>query len=302
MGALRDALELFWPALAAGLAIALACGALSVFVVLRRLAFVGHGVSHAAFGGVGVSVALGLSAGSAATFAGDLAQLLVVGGFCVAAALAIGLWSGRPGAGGAARVGALREDTAIGVALVASMALGALLMYWRAQRSGGGSAGIEGWLFGSILTVGPADAAAAWIAAAGALLALVLERRGLLFAAFDEDAAGAFGVSVTRARVALMLTLAVTIVVAMKLAGVILVTALLVIPGAAALKLSDRLAPVFAWSVAVSLLGVGAGLALSYRANLPPGPSVVAALVALLALAGAAGWLRSFRRVSRAPA
>lgn len=292
---LAEAIRLFWPAVVAGLAIALACGALSVFVVLRRLAFVGHGVSHAAFGGVGVAAALGLIGGSAATLAGDVGRFAVVAGFCIAAALAIG-WSGVHGRAGRSRVGAMREDTAIGIALVGSMALGALLLYWRARQGGdGGGASIEGWLFGSILTVSATDAAAAWLVALAALGAVLIERRRLVFWAFDEEAAQAFGVSTTRARIALMLTLAVTIVAAMKLAGVILVTALLVIPGAAALRLSDRLAVVFAWSIAGSVLGIGAGLALSYRANLPPGPSVVVALIALLALAWIIGALRGFR-------
>ncbi len=293
---MTEALRLFWPAAAAGLAIALACGALSVFVVLRRLAFVGHGVSHAAFGGVGVAAALGL-AGPGAGFA----QLAVVSAFCIAAALAIAWSSARSSASasssaGHAQIGAIRQDTAIGVTLVASMALGALLLFWRAHQPGAASnspASIESWLFGSILTVTPADAAAAILVALAVLATLTLERRSLLFWAFDEDAAEAFGVSTLRARLILMAILAFTIVAAMKLAGVVLVTALLVIPGAAALRLSDRLATVFASSIAVSLLGAAAGLALSYRANLPPGPSVVVSLVALLALASLLGAIRS---------
>lgn len=296
MTTLNDALILFWPALLAGFAIALACGILSVFVVLRRLAFVGHGVSHAAFGGVGVAAALGVVGGAAATAGGELVQLLIVGAFCVGAAIIIGLSGASAAERGTSRIGALREDTAIGIALVASMALGAILLYWRAQQGGGAGPGIEGWLFGSILTVGPTDAIAACVAAAAAIATVAAERRRLIFWAFDEEAAEAFGVSTTRARVALMLTLAITIVVAMKLAGVILVTALLVIPGAAALRLSDRLAPVFAWSVGAAVIGVGAGLALSYRANLPPGPSVVTALLGVLLGAAAVGRLRSLRR------
>ena len=295
MSELADALRLFWPAVVAGLAIALACGALSVFVVLRRLAFVGHGISHAAFGGVGVAAALGLIGGTAATLVGDVGRFVVVAAFCVAAALAIA-WSSGHGRGGRSRVGAMREDAAIGIALVGSMALGALLLFWRSRQGGDmGGASIEGWLFGSILTVSATDAAAAWIVALGAMGAVLVERRRLVFWAFDEEAAEAFGVSALRSRTALMLTLAVTIVAAMKLAGVILVTALLVIPGAAALRMSDRLGAVFAWSVGVSVMGIGAGLGLSYRANLPPGPSVVMALVALLAGAWVIGWLRSAR-------
>lgn len=270
--------SLFLPAVLAGVAIAIAAGLLSVLVVLKRLAFIGHGVSHAAFGGVGLAAVLGVAAS-----AGAGPYFLIVGGFCVAAALAIAWMSESRGAA------VVREDTVIGLALVASMALGAVLLH-QAARTGrvSGGATLEGALFGSILGVGPSDAAAAWGVAAVVALGLWLARRPLVFWAFDEQAARACGVPTRRARLLLMGLLAVAIVAAMKLAGVILATALLVMPGAIALRLSHRLGAVMVISVAAALLGVLGGLVISFELDWPTGPSVVAALVAMTA----AAWIR----------
>ena len=90
-----------------------------------------------------------------------------------------------------------------------------------------------------------------------------------------------------------MMVLGVAIVAAMKLAGVLLATALLILPGAIALRLSQRLAPVFILAAAAALLGVLAGLTLSFETDWPPGPSVVIALVVLLLAASGAGSLRN---------
>lgn len=277
--------ELFRPAVIAGVAIALQGAALSVPVVLRRLAFIGQGVSHAAFGGVGLAVVLGLMAPGTGNAIGALA---LVGAFCVATAIGIAWLSDRAGA---------REDTVIGVFLVGSMALGALLLHWNRRAGAGGGAGgaasatppVDDLLFGSIFAVRAADARAAAGITAAILLALWWFRRPMLFWAFDEPAAEAFGVRTRAMKLLLLTLLGVSIVTAMKLAGVVLATALLVLPAATALRLSRRLWAVFALAAAVSLAGMLGGLVLSFEADLPPGPAVVASLCALFA----AGWLWS---------
>lgn len=272
---------LFWPAIAAGVAVALVCGVLSVFVVLRRLAFIGHGVSHAAFGGVGLAVIAGLTAAGSAN---SLGYFALVGGFCIMTAVTIALVSARS---------AMREDTVIGLALVGSMALGAILLHLHARRGGStGGATLESSLFGSILSVGPADAVVAWIVALGVGGTILWCRRPLIFCAFDETAAQAFGVNSLRARLLLMVLLGAAIVVAMKLAGVLLATALLILPGATALRLSTRLGPVFALSAATGVAGVLGGLMLSFETDWPPGPSVVVVLVALMLASSAVGVAR----------
>lgn len=273
----------FAPALIVGLAIAVMGGAASVLVVVRRLALVGQGVSHAAFGAVGLGAALGL-VGGAGGAGGDslLGYLLIVGGFCVASALAMA-WIADTRA---TRFG-LREDTVIGVFLVASMAMGAILLKWRVRRDAGagGTNVVEAWLFGDMFGVGYHDAIAAWVGVAIVLGVLWLTRRTLIFWVFDEAGAEAFGVRVGVARALLLTLLALVIVVSMKLAGVLLATALMVLPGATALRLTDRLWGAQALSIGAAIVGVLAGLVLSFETDWAPGPSIVMVQVGMLALA-----------------
>jgi len=188
------------PAAAAALAVALLCGVLSPLVVLRRMAFVGQGISHAAFGGVGVAAVLGLFAAGAGTGA-LLGAWGVVAIFCIAAGLSIGMLSRRQG---------IPEDTAIGVLLVASMALGFLLLQMQRGRAGSTSVSVEGFLFGQVATIGPLEAWLAWAVLTVALGALWWIRRPLLFWAFDEPMAESLGIRGGRIRAALMVILAVT--------------------------------------------------------------------------------------------
>lgn len=281
-----DDAAMWWAPVAAGLGIAVQCALLSVLTVLKRLSFVGQGVSHAAFGGVGLAVVLGFGAvdslegGQGAV--GAAGYLLIVGGFCVTTAMLIAWLSDRRG---------VSADTAIGILLVAAMALGALLLHLHRLHAPPGvrTPNVEEVLFGSLTVVGWADAAAAWGCAAAVGLVLWGTRRGLLFWAFDESAAEAAGVPTRRVRLVLMTLLALVIVVSMRLAGVVLATALLVLPGAAALRLSHRLARVMMLSVVVSVLGVAMGLVASFEWNLPPGPCIVTVLAGLFLVTMGAG-------------
>lgn len=278
--------SLYWPSVITGLALAAMCSALSVVVVLKRLAFVGQGISHAAFGGIGVAamvaslagVAMGQSAGV------TLAQYAIIFAFCAAAAIFVGVVSRR---------GGVEADTAIGIVLVASMAAGSILVF--AARS---TIKWESFLFGTILNVGWLDAAVAWMMAAVVTGALVAMRRPLVFWAFDENAAKAWGVRTTWVQVAVMVMLALATVTAMKLAGVVLATALLVLPGAVALRLSRRLWRVLGMAVAASMVGVIGGVVVSFEQDWPPGASIVLVLTALFALAAAYERL-ALRRTTR---
>lgn len=107
----------------------------------------------------------------------------------------------------------------------------------------------------------------------------------MLFWVFDEDSAPAFGVPVRAMRTLTMILLAAAIVIAMRLAGVVLATALLVLPGATALKLSRRLTSTIAISIACGLIGLILGLAVSFKLDWQPGPCIVLVLTALFALA-----------------
>lgn len=268
-------MKLYGPSVLAGVGVALLGSVLSVLVTLKRLAFVGQGVSHAGFGGIGLAAALGVAATATAPAPyGGLPQFAVVAGFCLAASLAIG-WLAHARGG---RAGEIEPDTAIGIVLVASMALGALLM-----KHAGSTLATESYLFGSILGVTLTDALVAWGVAGVVLGSLFLARRRLVFWAFDESASAAFGVSGAPMGVLLFTLLALATVTAMRLVGVVLATAMLVLPGAIAVRLSRRWGTVLWLSVGVALVGVLGGLVLSFERDWLPGPSIVLVLAGLFA-------------------
>jgi ABC-type Mn2+/Zn2+ transport system permease subunit len=214
-------------------------------------------------------------------------QFPIVLAFCTACALLIAWLIDR---------GASQADTAIGIVLVGAMTLGAVLIQWAASARTIPIPGWESILFGSIVAVDRVDAATAWAVTAGILAVLWAVRRPLLFWAFDEAAAPAFGVPAAAMKYLLVVLLTIAIVTAMKLAGVVLATALLVLPGAAALRLSDRLSLVLLLSVGAGLVGVLGGLVLSFESGvLPPGACIVTVLLAVLILTRAAKGVQSAR-------
>ncbi|MFN7374682.1 MAG: metal ABC transporter permease [bacterium] len=260
-----------------GAALVLMSGTLSVLVVLKRLGFVGQGVSHSAFGGIGFAALAGVASSAwlgLRPVEGGLFELGIVLAFCIACALLMAEVSDRR---------TIRIDTAIGVLLVGAMALGGLLVDASRQWAGaiGQPATGRSWesvLFGSVQVVGDQDVLVAWASALLVLGTLWVVRRPMLFWALDEPAAEAFGVPVRRVRGVLMVLLAVAVVVSMKLAGVVPATALLVLPGAIALQCSARLWHVLGISMLVGVGGLVASMALALQLNLQPGPCLVLVL------------------------
>ncbi len=267
----------FWPPVVVGLLVALLCSVLSVVVVLKRMSFIGQGVSHAAFAGVGLAMALGL--GGEAGGSGYWSVMAVVAAACVAAALGIAFLSDRKG---------VNADTAIGMVLVAAMAVGFILIQQAstAMRARGETpAPVESLLFGSMYGVGPGDVAVACVTVAAELVIVWWCRRRVLYWAFDDVSASSCGVNAAASRTLLLVLLALAIVLTMRLAGVVLATALLVLPGATALRCGTRLWTVVGLSVGAGVAAVVGGMVASFELNWPPGPSIVLAGVALYALA-----------------
>ena len=273
--------QLYLYALITGVAIAIVCSVLSVVVVLKRMAFIGQGISHAGFGGLGIAIFFGIYEG--------LLQDLIVLAFCLAAAVLIGVLSRRR---------RVEADSAIGIILVAAIAAGVLLSDWSASLR---REGVEWYrqlvgpvttqppsfdrlLFGSLASVMQPQMIAALVVCAGVLLTLGLLYKEVLFFAFDEGAAKVFGVRTRVIYYLLLLLLSLTIVVSIKLVGVVLASALLVIPGAAAVQLSRRFLVVLAWAVLIGLTGVVGGLVLSLEAgHLSSGAAIVAVLCVIFA-------------------
>lgn len=285
------------PALVAATLVALIGAPLSVFVVLKRLAFIGQGVSHAAFGGVGVALVLGVAG---ATMLSSMMQLLIVLGFSIGAALLISAL-GRTSRG--------RLDTAIGIVLSASMALGFVLFTIAESRHDHDEHGhahgahadehhvIEEILFGNILDT---NWNSVWATLAGAAIILSLlwwARHKIIFWCFDEPVCNTYGVRSVRAGNLLLVLLSIAVVLSMQVVGVILAGAVLVLPGAAALHLSSKLRGVMVWAIAIALLGTFIGFAIGSQTAWPIGPSIVlvyaAAYLGALATTTASSRLRS---------
>jgi len=295
------AVSLVWRPAIIGLALVLLCSVLSVLVVLKRLAFVGQGISHSAFGGIGVAAVVAVimqiwgigdlsTSDSAAGSAGGWIEFAIVLAFCIATAVLMASVSDRK---------AMHIDTGIGLFLVASMALGGVLVEGARQAAVArglptGSRTWESILFGSISGASWADAILAWAVALAVALTLWLIRRPLLFWAFDEPSAEAFGVRTRVVRATLMVLLAVAVVTSMRLAGVVPATALLVLPGAIALKLSPRLGRVIAIACLAGVAGLLVGLWASLEFNVQLGNCIVLALT--LGFAAAAAWKKSSQR------
>jgi zinc transport system permease protein len=244
-------------ALIAGVIIAGLCSVLSVYVVLKRMAFIGQGISHAAFGGIALGILLSDGTASPETWRNVTTAL-----FCVGVGLLIAASS---------RAGKLSADSAIGIFLAVSMALGVILISLRQKYT----ADLMTYLFGSILAVSPQDV---WMAAVlavvviGVVAALYKE---LLYFAFDEEMAAASGLPVGFLHYLLVSILALTIVVSVKIVGIILVSAFLVIPGTTGKLLGTRFSGMM---VAAVLVGIGAtvvGLYLSHVLQIPSGASIV---------------------------
>ena len=271
---------LFWPGVAAALVVAILCAPLSLFVVLKRMAFIGQGVSHAAFGGVGLALYISALAGSGGWGGWHQFAVLV---FAAGAGLGISVLSTRQG-----------TDTAIGIVLAVCMAVGFELYRLAAgvaSRTPGvaGPPGIEDVLFGSVLNVTTGGAVATAIAAVLVLGSLWAIRRPLTAWAFDEATAGSLGISGGRMRAALLLMLSVAVVATMQIAGVVLATAMLIIPGAIGLARGRTLAGAMAWSVCSAVVGVVAGLLVTFELGMQPGPSVVLSMVVIMLASWLAG-------------
>ena len=183
------------------------CGMVGVYVVLRSMSYIGHGLSHAVFGGAAISAVLGVS------------YFLGAGVWGLLAALTIGRVSGR-------RV--IGADAAIGVVTTASFALGLAIQ----SRSGSVSRSLDTVLFGNVLGVFERDVVAVVVVGVMVVATLVAFRRELTFVTFDPDVAAVSGIRIARFDALLMLLLSATVLVSVRVIGALLISAMLVLPAA----------------------------------------------------------------------
>jgi ABC-type Mn2+/Zn2+ transport system permease subunit len=264
----------FLNALLATGALALACAALSVFVVARRWAFIGEGISHSGFGGAGTAWLLALLFPAL-----DLPWLpyAAVVVFCLGTALGIGFLT---------RGERVNSDVAIGIFLVASLAWGFLARdVYHANRHVVPH-GFDALLFGQLRGIDRPFALATACVSLAVLATLAALGKEILYYCLDPVTAQASGVRVGFVHYLLMVLLAAMIILGSRVVGSVLVTALLVLPGATAMLISRRLAHVIAASLVIGVVGALAGLLVFVRwSYLPGGPAIVLALFVQFVLA-----------------
>jgi zinc transport system permease protein len=247
-------------AIAAGAIVGVLAPAVGFFLVQRRQSLFGDGIGHVAFAGVAAGILL------------DVSPVLAALVFAVLGGIAIELLRSRGGAAG---------DQALALVFYTGIALGVVLV----AQAGALNVDLFQYLFGSILTVTRGD-----VATIAVLGALGLATTALLYRAFaaiviDEEGARVAGVPIGSLNVALAALTAVTVALSMRVVGILLVAALMVLPVSAAGRVAWSMRSTLVLSTAIGLTSALAGLTISYYADLPPGGTIV--LVAAAAYLGA---------------
>ncbi len=250
-------------ALAGALILAVMMGPLGALVVWRQMAYFGDTIAHAALLGVAVSL---LSAGAVPM---TLAMLVV--------ALIVALILARY-----ARDTRFHADTLLGIIAHGTLALGVLLV----AMSHSIRVDMNAYLFGDILAIDWMDVSVLAALAATILALLWWCWRALLMVAIDSAIAAVEGVNVARTHLLLTLMLATVIAVAIKLTGVLLMTALLVMPAAAARYLSHTPLQMATRAALLAMVSVSAGLFMSLKIDAPSGPAMVVCAALLFVLCG----------------
>ncbi len=251
-------------AVLAGLGIAMVAGPLGCFVVWRRMAYFGDTLSHAGLMGI----AFGLLAG-VAPIVGTLATCLVVGGL-----LFVLQFQRR-----------IPTDTLLGVLSHSALAVG-LIAVSTLQNV---RVDLTAYLFGDILAITDADLARIYGGGFAVLAALAFLWRRLIALTVNEDISRAEGFAGIGVRLAFTVLIAVTVAIAMKIVGILLVTALLIIPPAAARRLSSGPEAMALFTVAVGGAATVAGIWASFTWDIPSGASIVAAAAVIFSLSILAG-------------
>lgn len=236
------------------------CSVIGVFVVLRGLAFAGAGTAHAAFAGVTLAYLLGLPPLSLAIVFG-LATVWITG------------WVEEKGR--------MKLDVSIGILYTATMALAILFLGLMKTYN----PEVYGYLFGSVLSVTKEELITIGGLSVGVLGTILLLSKELYFIAFDQEMAAASGVPARQIFYLLLTLVALTVVIALKTVGAILVFAMILIPASTAYQLTHSLAQMTLYSMLIGVFCAVTGVLLSYMFDLPSGPSIVLLATALFFLA-----------------
>ena len=245
-------------ALAACILSGITCGVIGTYVVCRRMVFLAGGITHASFGGLGIAFYLG---------ANPIAGAML---FAVLSALGIE-WAGSRGR--------IREDSAIGIIWSVGMAVGALFM---SLRPGYTSGDLSAYLFGSIVTVTATDVRALAALTAVVALGALLWLRPVMYVAFDREFARSRGIPTRLISYLMAALVAVTIVLSIRIMGIVLLISLITMPVVIVNTLSRSYRTIARTAPLVAAAGNVAGLAASYHLEVPPGAAIIFVLTLTL--------------------
>ena len=248
--------DFFTRALIAGIGLAITVGPLGCFVIWRRMAYFGDTMAHSALLGVALSLLF------------DLNLMLSV--FIVAAAVSLLLLLLQ-------RRGALSTDALLGILSHSALSIGLVMVAFMTWVR----IDLVGFLFGDILAVSEADIDLVWGGGILVLFAMVYLWRPLLASTVNAELAEAEGMRPERARLYFMLLMALVIAIAMKIVGILLITALLIIPAATARRFASSPEIMAVLASVIGVLAVTGGLFGSLRFDTPSGPSIVVAALGL---------------------
>lgn len=245
--------EFMQRAFIAAVLISVACGIVGTYVVIKRIVFISGGISHAAFGGIGLGYFLGIN------------PILAAIPFSLISALGIGAINQRV---------KVSEDTAIGILWSLGMALGIIFV----NLTPGYVPDLFSYLFGSILTIPISDLYIMLVLDLIIIGTVFLFQREFLALSFDEEFSKVVGMPSELIYMLLLCLVALSVVVLIKVVGVILVIALLTIPAAISKQFTSNLRKLMALSIIIGVLLTSAGLWLSYVFNLSSGATIVLVL------------------------
>jgi zinc transport system permease protein len=259
--------EFMQNALFAAILGSIACGIVGSYVVVKRIGYIGGGIAHAAFGGIGLGYFLGIN------------PLYCIVPFSILSALGIGLISKKT---------RVSEDTAISIFWSAGMALGVIFI----GLAPGYAPGLFSYLFGNILTVPRQDVY--FMAGLNLLifLTVLLFYKEFLAISFDEEYAEASGVKTTFFYLLLLSMVALTIVMLVRIVGIILVIALITIPPAIAKQYTDNLIKMMGLAAVIGVFLTISGLFISYVLDIASGASIIILLAFSFILSSGATRIR----------
>lgn len=250
-------------ALVTGIAVAVICSVVGIFLVLRRQSLFGDALAHMAFGGI----AAGLFVNVYPLWAAFLVSILG----------ALGVTKLRQSA-------RIPPDAAVAVLLSSGLALGVVLVSF----SGGFSVDLFSFLFGSILLVSNEDIITILLVSAGVLAVMVTLYRRLVYMAFDEEQAKVSGLEVSKLNYLFIIVASITVIASIRLVGILLISSLIVIPSISAMMLGKGFKKTMLISASISVFSVVTGIIVSYAADIAPGGTIV--LVTIAVFLAILGW------------